>query len=74
MYHLEGCDGSILIKHVVNNDERFAAGNAGVGGFDVIDGAKSELERLCPGVVSCADIVALAARDAVVAVTLNTFE
>ncbi|KAL0808008.1 hypothetical protein Bca101_100500 [Brassica carinata] len=64
---VEGCDGSILIKHEVNDDERFAPGNAGVGGFDVIDNAKSELERLCPGVVSCADIVALAARDAVIA-------
>ncbi|ESQ27411.1 hypothetical protein EUTSA_v10019514mg [Eutrema salsugineum] len=62
---VEGCDGSILIKHEGNDDERFAGGNAGVGGFDVIDEAKSELERQCPGVVSCADIVALAARDAV---------
>ncbi|KAF8092655.1 hypothetical protein N665_0407s0032 [Sinapis alba] len=70
---VEGCDGSILIKHAGNDDERFAPGNAGVGGFDVIDNAKSELERLCPGVVSCADIVALAARDAVVAVTLHIF-
>ncbi|KAL0731930.1 hypothetical protein Bca4012_028024 [Brassica carinata] len=63
---VESCDGSILIKHAVNDDERFAAGNAGVGSFDFIDGAKSELERFCPRVVSCADIVALAARDAVV--------
>ncbi|KAG7587340.1 hem peroxidase [Arabidopsis thaliana x Arabidopsis arenosa] len=62
---VEGCDGSILIKHDGNDDERFAAGNAGVAGFDVIDEAKSELERLCPGIVSCADIVALAARDAI---------
>ncbi|CAA7013466.1 unnamed protein product [Microthlaspi erraticum] len=62
---VEGCDGSILIKHDVNDDERFASGNAGLGGFDVVDEAKSELERLCPGVVSCADILALAARDAV---------
>lgn len=67
---LQGCDGSILIKHDGNDDERFAAGNAGVAGFDVIDDAKSELERLCPGVVSCADIVALAARDAIAEVTL----
>ncbi|XP_010416636.1 PREDICTED: peroxidase 13 [Camelina sativa] len=63
---VEGCDGSILIKHDGKDDERFATGNAGVAGFDVIDEAKSELERLCPGVVSCADIVALAARDAIV--------
>ncbi|KAG2240861.1 hypothetical protein Bca52824_097034 [Brassica carinata] len=59
---VEGCDDSYQTRR-----KTFAPGNAGVGGFDVIDNAKSELERLCRGVVSCADIVALAARDAVVA-------
>ncbi|CAN1175947.1 Peroxidase 13 [Linum perenne] len=58
---VEGCDGSILL----NGGERGAFGNQGLGAFEVIEKAKERLEDLCPGVVSCADIVALAARDAV---------
>ncbi|XP_050238073.1 peroxidase 43-like [Mercurialis annua] len=58
---VQGCDGSIL----VDDGERNAREHLGVGGFEVIENAKTELEENCPGVVSCADIVALAARDAV---------
>ncbi|XAR49419.1 Peroxidase [Bertholletia excelsa] len=61
---VQGCDGSILIDNGPSA-ERHAFGHQGVGGFEVIERAKQKLEAPCPGVVSCADIVALAARDAV---------
>jgi peroxidase len=35
-------------------------------GFDLINQIKSALESLCPGVVSCADIIVAATRDATV--------
>ncbi|CAD6222864.1 unnamed protein product [Miscanthus lutarioriparius] len=65
---VEGCDGSVLLNTTAsgNNDtEREGAPNKNsLRGFDVIDQAKAALESACPSAVSCADILAFAARDA----------
>ncbi|KAI4324336.1 hypothetical protein L6164_023883 [Bauhinia variegata] len=57
-----GCDASILLQGP--KSERTALQNRGLGGFVIIDKIKTVLEQRCPGVVSCADILQLATRDA----------
>ncbi|KAK9920289.1 hypothetical protein M0R45_028847 [Rubus argutus] len=66
---VNGCDASVLLDDTASfTGEKTAAPNANsLRGFDVIDTIKSQLETLCPKVFSCADILAVAARDSVVA-------
>ncbi|KAL3820612.1 hypothetical protein ACJIZ3_006517 [Penstemon smallii] len=64
---IRGCDGSVLLEsRGGNNAERDGPPNISLHAFYVIEGAKKAVEDVCPGVVSCADILALAARDVVV--------
>ncbi|KAF0934010.1 hypothetical protein E2562_021066 [Oryza meyeriana var. granulata] len=63
-----GCDASVLL-----DDTPTAPGEKGVGPnavgstavFGLVDSIKTQVEAACPATVSCADILALAARDSV---------
>lgn len=63
----KGCDGSVLINSTSGNAERDAPPNLTLRGFGFVERIKALLEKVCPKTVSCADIIALTARDAVVA-------
>ncbi|GMH12595.1 hypothetical protein Nepgr_014436 [Nepenthes gracilis] len=72
---VRGCDGSVLLNSTnTTQAEKEAAPNQTLKGFDVIDAIKSALEEACPNVVSCADTVALAARDAVTLINGTSWE
>lgn len=71
---LQGCDGSVLLNSRKNNQaEKDGIPNQSLRGYQVIDAAKTALEKKCPGVVSCADILSLVARDAISMVTKSLF-
>ncbi|KAL1177542.1 hypothetical protein V6Z11_A03G037900 [Gossypium hirsutum] len=65
---VNGCDGSVLLDDTSSFTEEQTAtpNNGSLRGFEVVDEIKAKVEKVCPGVVSCADILAIAARDSVV--------
>lgn len=64
---VNGCDGSVLLDDTANMlGEKMALSNINsLRSFEVVDEIKDALERACPAVVSCADIIVMASRDAV---------
>lgn len=61
---MQGCDGSVLIDSTADNTaEKEAPPNLTLRGFDEIDTIKAAVEAQCPGIVSCADILAMAVRE-----------
>ncbi|KAL5733003.1 hypothetical protein ACOSQ2_032695 [Xanthoceras sorbifolium] len=65
---VNGCDGSLLLDDTGSfvGEKTAVPNNNSVRGFNVVDNIKAKLEKACPGVVSCADLLAIAARDSVV--------
>ncbi|KAK4774722.1 hypothetical protein SAY86_009657 [Trapa natans] len=64
---VNGCDGSLLLDDTPTMlGEKMALSNINsLRSFEVIDEIKTAVEAVCPRIVSCADIVIMAARDAV---------
>ncbi|KAH0466240.1 hypothetical protein IEQ34_006343 [Dendrobium chrysotoxum] len=69
---VNGCDASVLLDDTQSFTGEKTAGpnNNSLRGFDVIDEIKAAVNLACFGnIVSCADILAVAARDSIVAVS-----
>ncbi|KAJ7955531.1 Peroxidase [Quillaja saponaria] len=63
----KGCDGSILLDNTdtILSEKEALGNNNSARGFDVVGNIKSALENACPGIVSCADILAIASKESV---------
>jgi len=68
-FAFQGCDASVLLNSTQTNQaEKDAIPNLTLRGYEFIDTIKSLVEKECPGVVSCADILTLTARDSIHAI------
>ncbi|KAL0434919.1 UNVERIFIED_CONTAM: Peroxidase 4 [Sesamum radiatum] len=73
---VQDCDASILLDDTSSftGEKTASANNNFVRGYEVIVHIKSNVEEVCPGIVSCADIITIAARDSVVLLGGPTWE
>ncbi|KAL6598717.1 hypothetical protein ACP70R_046115 [Stipagrostis hirtigluma subsp. patula] len=64
---VRSCDASLLLDTTAAGmvSEKASPRSFGMRNFKYIDAIKAAVERECPGAVSCADVLALAARDGV---------
>ena len=71
---VQGCDASLLLDDApgLRGEKNATPNKNSARGFEVIDAVKAAVEECCPGVVSCADILAIAAEESVVFVSIHT--
>ncbi|KMT05461.1 hypothetical protein BVRB_7g175870 [Beta vulgaris subsp. vulgaris] len=60
---VRGCDGSILLRG--KNTEQKARVNKAIAGLDLVNDIKAIVEKTCPRVVSCTDVIVVATRAAI---------
>jgi peroxidase len=73
---VQGCDTSLLLDDdlpAIQTEKDVPANDKSAHGFPVVDDIKATLEHGCPGIVSCADILALAAEIYVELISAATF-
>lgn len=73
---MQGCDGSVLLDgSACEPSEKDASPNLSLRkeAFKIIEKLRSNIEKQCGRIVSCADITAVAARDAVFLVSKPFF-
>lgn len=74
---MQGCDASILLDETPTGEDvekKALANGPFIRGFEAIDDVKTQLEAECPGVVSCADILAYTNRDSLVFTGIPRYE
>ncbi|XP_050374781.1 peroxidase 66-like [Argentina anserina] len=75
---IKGCDASILLDSSLNGkgatEKMNDANGLTIRGLEVIDEIKTQLEKECPKTVTCADIIAFAAREAVILAGLPRYD
>ncbi|KAG6555234.1 hypothetical protein Mapa_003275 [Marchantia paleacea] len=67
---VRGCDASVLLHSIPGNESELEGlpNKNSLRGLHLVGQLKAELEEICPGIVSCADLITLMARDSLQAI------